>query len=89
MKTIIEVTFETGKMNEVRENEDGTGDIVTDDIESELHDRFKSVMKDMSEKPEWFEEVLLDDCNVSVEGFENLDDYGKVKIKISKARTIV
>jgi len=83
MQTKFEIEFETKDMKELRENEEGTGDIITEEVEKELHKQFEVIINKLFDEEE-IEEQLLEDSDVQVDGFEHLEDYGNVHIKIKK-----
>ena len=85
MKTKFEIEFETKDMKEVRENEDGTGDIITREVERDLHEQFGVVIKRLFDEGE-IEEQLLDDSDIQVEGFEHLEDYGNVQMNVKEIK---
>lgn len=91
MKSKFVIEVETKNMNEVRENEDGTGEIVTKDIEKELHseirDRIKDGLEDSGERIYGvIEEDVMEFGNVVVEGFESFCDFGDIKFKVKKQK---
>jgi len=83
MKTKFEVVFETKDMKTFTENEDGTGENLTSDIERALHERLTEVLDDYIISGRFEEEVMEDTGEAGVEGVECFDDYGSVTIKTS------
>lgn len=90
MKTKFEIEIETKDMKEVKENEDGTGADVTKECEEELHKAIKETIQELFKKEDYnkefldgVEDRLFDEhSEILVEGFESLDDYGNVSIKV-------
>lgn len=90
MKTTMMVEFETKKMRDVIPEEYMASgkkcpkeELMTAEIEDNLHSAFDDFLR--SEKlREAFESAIEENCDVSVEGFESLDDYGTVTIKVKK-----
>jgi hypothetical protein len=94
MKTKLIIEFETNNMKRVVPEEYiGKGEecpedeVMTKDVEKGLHSRFVFLIKDMLTKGEMgydrFEEFMIEDDN-GVEGFDELDDYGDIKITVTE-----
>jgi len=87
MKTKITVELETSNMNEVKEIDDValeyTGDNMSSYIEEKLHKAFVNALKTAFEN-DYMEELILEDEEVIVEGFEYMYDYGDVIIKVDE-----
>lgn len=96
MKTKLLIEFETKNMKKVVP-EEYIGDDercpedeeMTDEIEAGLHNKFISIIREMLENKGYlwdgFEEELIGD-EESVEGFESLEDYGDIKIKVNEVQ---
>ena len=92
MKTRLIIEFETSNMKRVvpeeyigKDEECPDDELMTKEIEDGLHIRFVYLIKQMLEKGtmeyDRFEERMMEDDN-SVEGFDDLDDYGDVTITV-------
>lgn len=94
MKTSFIVTLETSDMKTLYEGEDGWMKVcvnrhvptVTDDVECEMHSLFEDLLKNHLE--EYFRDKVLDDSVTAVEGFEDLDDYGNVRITVERNEAV-
>ena len=92
MKTTMIIEFETKDMKKVVPEEYiGSDELcpkdeeMQDEIEIDLHQAFKNFLHHTFEENEIFETYILEDCDdLSVEGFEELSDYGDIKITISE-----
>jgi len=87
MKTTITVELETSNMNEVTEINDinvkEKGDNISSYIEELMHKAFKHAMK-TAFKNDYMEELILEEDQMEVDGFEYLYDYGDVIIKVEE-----
>jgi len=92
MKTRLVIEFETNNMKKVvpeeyigKYEECPEDEVITDDIEKGLHERFKFIFEDMLKEDgmgyDEFEETMMED-NIIIEGFDTLNDYGDVKITV-------
>jgi hypothetical protein len=92
MKTKLVIEFETNNMKRVvpeeyigKDEDCPEDEVMTTEVEAGLHSRFIYLIETMLKKDgmnyDRFEEGMMEDEN-GVEGFDELDDYGDIKITV-------
>lgn len=87
MKTTFEVTLNTSKMNKCYDSDDPSEFTkeheITKEVEREIHNEFSRVLTS-SDLLESLNARLAEGDITSVEGWEVLEDYGNIRVKVRR-----